>query len=240
MLAPNDEWADFEIVQYYLNRAENKDPISIFKGGYLRDALKTGLEMEEQGGFNPYELGVIGSSDTHSTAGSFEEEYNITYRDNAPQSRGSAYPSDAEGWVGFFTPRQATHSASGLAGVWAEENTRDSIYDAMRRRETFATSGPRIRVRFFGGFGLAERLRGVSDQIAAAYDHAVPMGGVLRRSSGAAPSFLVWALRDPKWRLAAAGAGDQGMDRGRQCPRAGDRCRLLRRARAGPRNRALP
>ena len=90
-LSPNDEWADFQIVQYYLDRVNNTDPISVFKGGYWRDALLTGLEMEERLGVNPYALGAIGSSDSHVSAGSFEEDNRFTSRTNTPQARGSAY-----------------------------------------------------------------------------------------------------------------------------------------------------
>ena len=196
-LSPNDEWAGFQIVQYYLNKAENKDPITIFKGGYLRDALLTGLEFEESRGFNPYRLGVVASSDSHVSAGSYEEDRYFTNRANTPQSRGSAYGSDRDSWDGFETPRHATHGTGGLAGVWAEDNSRASIYDAMRRRESFATSGPRIRVRFFGGFGLDRAVAGSEDRVTAAYRHGVPMGGELSEAGEQAPSFLVIALRDP-------------------------------------------
>ena len=226
-LSPNDEWADFQIVQYYLDRVNNTDPISIFKGGYYRDALLTGLEMGERLGVNPYALGAIGSSDTHVSAGAFEEKNRFSGGANTPQARGAAYGAEDGGWDNFWTPRQATHGTGGLAAVWADENTRASIYDALRRRESFATSGPRIRVRFFGGFGLDEALAGEPDPVAAAYEHGVPMGGDLSggnagespgnagespgnagespgnagvspASGAGGPSFLVWALRDPE------------------------------------------
>ena len=197
-LSPNDEWADFQIVQYFLDRVNNTDPISIFKGGYWRDALLTGLEMEERLGVNPYALGAIGSSDTHVSAGSFEEDKRFSGRTNTPRSRGSAYSEEEGGWENFWTPRQATHGSGGLAGVWAGENTRAAIFDALKRRESFATSGTRIRVRFFGGFGLDEAVGEATDPVAAAYEHGVPMGGDLEGGSGGAPSFLVWALRDPE------------------------------------------
>lgn len=197
-LSPNDEWAGFQIVQYYLNRAENTDPISIFKGGYYRDALKIGLEMQTRDGFNPYQLGAIGSSDTHVAAGSFDEDQNFSNGRNTPQSRGSA-PADADsGWEDFFTPRQATHGTGGLAGVWADANTRDALFDAMRRRETFATSGPRMRVRFFGGYDFPDDITDRSDLVTTAYANGVPMGGMLAAPAQKAPSFLVWAARDPR------------------------------------------
>ena len=195
-LSPEDEWADFQIVQYYLNRRENTHPISVFKGGYWRDALKSGLVMAERGGFNAYQVGVVGASDSHVTGGSFEEDNHFTSRGNTPQSRGSAYADDAAGWSGFWTPRQATHGTGGLAGVWAERNTRAALYDAMRRRETFATSGPRIRVRFFGGFGLQAAADDPHGLVAAGYASGVPMGGVLPAGQEA-PTFALIALRDP-------------------------------------------
>jgi len=196
-LSPNDEWADFQIVQYYLDRVNNTDPISVFKGGYWRDALLTGLEMEERLGVNPYALGAVGSSDSHVSAGSFEEDNRFTSRANTPQARGSAYREEDGGWENFWTPRVATHGTGGLAGVWADTNTRSAIFDALKRRESFATSGTRIRVRFFGGFGLDEVVAEAADPIAAAYEAGVPMGGDLEGNAGA-PSFLVWALRDPE------------------------------------------
>jgi hypothetical protein len=199
-LSPNDEWADFQIVQYYLNRRDNTDPISVFKGGYWRDALMTGLEMQARNGFNPYRLGAIGASDSHVSAGPYEEDNHFSGSPNSAVSRGSAYPDHEDpsaSWEDFWTPRQATHGTGGLAGVWAEENTRASLYDAMRRRETFATSGPRIRVRFFGSFDFPAGIADSPDIIGQAYASGVPMGGVLPAPAGQAPSFLVWAARDP-------------------------------------------
>jgi hypothetical protein len=199
-LSPNDEWADFQIVQYFLNRTDNTNPISVFKGGYYRDALNTGLKFQARSGFNPYQLGVIGASDTHVSAGPFEEDNNFSGGPNTPASRGSAYPNHEDpnaSWEGFWTPRQATHGTGGLAGVWAEENTRDSLYDAMRRRETFATSGPRIRVRFFGG-ELPQDIADSDDPVRQGYAAGVPMGGMLDAPTGQAPRFLIWAARDPQ------------------------------------------
>lgn len=199
LLSPNDEWADFQIVQYYLNRTSNTNPISVFKGGYYRDALNTGLKFQARSGFNPYQLGVIGASDTHLSAGPFEEDNYFTGGSNHPASRGSAYRDYANpdaSWEGFWTPRSATHGTGGLAGVWAEENTRGSLYDAMRRRETFGTSGPRMRVRFFGG-DLPGNIADVVDPVATSYANGVPMGGMLDAPSKQAPRFLVWAARDP-------------------------------------------
>lgn len=198
-LSPTDEWADFQIVQYYLNRTESTNPISVFKGGYYRDALKTGLKMQSTSGFNPYQLGVIGASDTHLSAGPFDEDEYFSGGPNTPVSRGSAYSNYKDpkaSWEDFWTPRQATHGTGGLAGVWAEANTRNAIYNAMRRRETFATSGPRIRVRLFAG-DLPDDIVGAKDPVATAYMQGVPMGGTLDKITSASPRFLAWASRDP-------------------------------------------
>ena len=200
MLSPNDEWADFQIVRYYLNRATNTNPISVFKGGYYRDALNTGLKFQDAQGFNPYQLGAIGSSDSHVSAGPYEEDNFFTTGGNNPVSRGAAYPDykdpDAS-WEGFWTPRQATHGTGGLAGVWAQENTREAIYDAMHRRETFGTSGPRIQVRFFAG-DLPENLASHSEPVRVSYERGVPMGSVLNGfEDDKGPSFFVWTSRDP-------------------------------------------
>lgn len=199
-LSPNDEWADFQIVQYYLNRATNSNPISVFKGGYYRDALLTGLKMQTQSGYNPYQLGALGSSDSHVSAGSYEEDRYFSFSPNTPLSRGSAY-SDVDdeeaSWQDFWTPRQATHGTGGLAGVWAEENTRAALFDGMRRRETFATSGPRMRVRLFVSQDFPDGITESDDLFELAYQHGVSMGGVVSEPLRKSPEFLVWAGRDP-------------------------------------------
>jgi hypothetical protein len=214
-LSPNDEWADFQIVQYFLNRRTNSNPISTFRGGYWRDALRTGLALKAEVGTNPFQLGAIGASDSHVSAGPYEEESLFALADNSPVARGSAYPgyeNPENSWEGYQTGRRATHGTGGLAGVWAEENTRASLFDAMRRRETFATTGPRIRLRLFAGFEFSEQTLLESDLVAKAYAGGVPMGGVLSGAKAFAggvpkvrgapiakdhsPQFLLWATRD--------------------------------------------
>jgi hypothetical protein len=152
--------------------------------------------MEETGGFNPFRFGMIGSTDTHNSAGT-PEEFNYHakagFADGLPERRGSIPPVEGE-WKAPFSLQ--LWGASGLAGVWAEENTREAIFDAMRRKETFATSGPRIRVRFFGGFGFEDGLASDPEMIAKAYGGGVPMGRDLVAGDGS-PSFLIWATRDP-------------------------------------------
>ena len=183
---------------------------------------------------NPYKLGVIGSSDTHVSAGSFDEENYwgaSGFMQVTPEQRGSV-PSEPGAGADLQNPTAAadaiddgtgriypfttaiTSGASGLAAVWAAENTREAIFDAMRRKETFGTSGTRMRVRFFGGAGLAGLDLDDPELVAAAYEAGVPMGGDLTGDASAggadgdggdgsdgdggeaAPSFLVWAMQD--------------------------------------------
>ncbi len=186
-------------------------------GSYVREALLHGIELEEKGGFNPFRFGFIGASDTHVAGGPFEESNywsKAGAMDGTPQQRGSV-PLDEplENGERYADVYYHLWGSAGLAGAWAEENTRDSIFDALRRKETFATSGPRIRVRFFGGFALPDGLADDADAVAKAYAAGVAMGSDLVGSAGASatglgggggatggkgPSFLVWAMRDPK------------------------------------------
>ncbi len=199
ILSRNDEWADFELMETYIGTPV---PITKFRGGYARDALLTGIQMEEREGFNPYKFGMIGASDSHNAGGPVDEDRyfaKVGVIDGMPEGRGSVPPGGAKTWtVGAEEDaniaRFVTFGASGLAGVWAEENTRDAIYGALRRKETFATSGPRIRVRFFGGSSLPEDLLTRSDLMQTAYEQGVSMGGELKASSP--PRFLAWAVRD--------------------------------------------
>ncbi len=200
-LSPNDEWADFEIMPYRISTSILSEP----PGSYMRDALRRGLAIEEGGVSNPYKLGFIGSSDSHVAAGVFDEE-DYTGPSGLMQATGErrgSLPVEAtdntiDDGTGrhFSTSNAITNGGSGLAGGWAEENTRESLFDAMRRRETFATSGTRIRVRFFAGVGLGALDLDDADLVSAAYAAGVPMGGDLV-SSTHAPSFLVWATQDP-------------------------------------------
>ena len=212
MLSPNDEWADFEIMRF---RIATRIPSDV-PGSYVREAYRHGLVLEETRGANPFKFGLIGSSDTHNAAGSFDEKdyfSKVGKLDDTAQERGSV-PLDTgvvsttpSGSTAPAQPQQGGEpyadtyynqwGASGLAGVWAEENTRESIYDALRRKETFATTGPRMRVRFFAGYDLADGLTADRAGIAAAYAEGVPMGGDLVARGADAPRFLVWAMRDP-------------------------------------------
>lgn len=210
LLSPNDEWADFEIILL----TPEESTLDRIRGGYVRDAYLAGLEFEEREGFNPYRFGMIGASDSHNAGASYEESSHIGkvgFLDGMPVGRGSVPPEGATSWKDVerapesdettSRPPQemfSTWGASGLAGVWAEENTRESIYDAFRRKETFATTGPRIRVRFFASYGFDDDPLQDVELVAKAYEHGVPMGGDLPARPSGEPQFLVWAVQDPE------------------------------------------
>ena len=200
LLSPNDEWAGFEIWKMSTTALGAQGGIELAEGAttgaYARDALRAGLEMEAADGINPYQFGFVGASDGHNAAGSFEEDnYFGKLGDGTPELRGSVPPKSGDGEAALPTVMALEWGASGLAGVWAEENSRASIFRALRRKETFATSGPRIRLRFFGGFGLPEDLADRPEAPALAYAGGVPMGSDLSRADGELRFFL-WALRD--------------------------------------------
>ena len=197
LLSPNDEWADFELMELKVATDQTSHP----PGSYVRNAYLRGLAMETTEGFNPYRFGVIGSSDTHNAAGSFYEyDYwsKTGFTDIEPHMRGSVpLPEPAEDGSEYADGASQFWGASGLAGVWAESNTREAIFDAMRRKETFSTSGPRIQVRFFGGYGLDSDLADAPDSVAQGYSGGVPMGADLPTDGEGAPAFYAWAIRDP-------------------------------------------
>jgi hypothetical protein len=196
MLSPNDEWADFEIMPV---RVGNPLP-SQAPGSYVREAYLNGLVMEEDRGINPYRFGLIGSSDTHNSAGSFDEDHYWSKTgdlDIKPEQRGSV-PLDQPTADGKKYSQGTQHywGASGLAGVWAEANTREDIHAALKRKETFATTGSFIQIRFFAGNSLPADMATRTDAVAAGYAHGVPMGGDLIGTEGTTPSFYAWASRD--------------------------------------------
>lgn len=213
LLSKNDEWADFEIAPYRVATKLYSEP----RGGYVRDAYLRGLQLQAGGVINPYKFGLVGSSDTHVAAASLDERSyfsKVGMLDGTAEMRGSVPASFLYGSiVRFMDPSMIKEvdgrnymetssfeywSASGVAAVWAEENTREAIYDAFRRKETFATTGPRMKVRFFAGYDYAEPMLDSPDLVAAAYRGGVTMGSDLAADGGRAPSFLVWAAADPE------------------------------------------
>ena len=205
-LSKNDEWADFEIMPFKVATQS----VSKIKGSYVRDALLEGIKMEKTEGFNPYKFGFIGSSDTHTAASSVEEDNffsKVGLIDSSAALRGSIPMTDpaileanqslveVDGNK-YMNSSSITWGASGLAGVWAEANTRDSIYDAFKRKESFATSGPRMTIRFFAGFDLNANKLNDGDLIEYLYTNAKTMGADLDGIGLQSPSFFVWAVRD--------------------------------------------
>jgi hypothetical protein len=159
---------------------------------FVRNVLLAGLAEDARLGVNPYRLGIIASTDTHNgTPGMVEETTFVGHRGTDDDT-----PAKQLG-NGILTGGGIQFSPGGIVGVWAEENSRPRIFDALRRREVFGTSGPRIAVRFFGGWNFPAGLCGDPDMVADAYEVGVPMGSLLEPPTSAAPSFLVTAARDP-------------------------------------------
>jgi hypothetical protein len=197
LLSPDDDWAPFSIFDTLLGDPSQK---SRPEGSYARRALMDGLELEYATGINPYRFGMIGSSDGHNASSPVEED-NFTGKlgvfDATPASR-ILPPPPSPTRVEVGTRRTSSaFSAAGLAGIWAEANTRADLFDALRAREVFATSGPRIAVRFFGGWDLsaADLETGIAEN---GYARGVPMGSELEGEGSSSPTFLVQALRDPR------------------------------------------
>lgn len=198
LLSPNDEWADFEQYKYFIGSTMRA---SVNEGDFVRKALARGLVIEEALGTNPYAFGLIGSSDTHLGAATLKEETywgKFTIDGASPEARSSIPPNGARTWDEAAPPpgrllSASNYSASGLAAVWADANTRSDIFAAMKRRETFGTSGPRIRVRFFASDSYSEDMLDASDLVSKAYEAGVPMGGELQADN---PGFIAWAMRD--------------------------------------------
>lgn len=192
-LSPDDPFADFETYPYYIQREWTDYEAQT--GDYVRSALKTGLALQATVGVNPFQFGVIGSTDAHTALPSAEEDnfHGKMATDSIPARKNRGWSDDARGTFGWGM------SASGLAAVWAVENTREAIVAAMRRREVYATSGPRIGVRTFGGLNLPASVMEVASFPDNISETAVPMGGEIVGSSvGDSFTLLIEAQADPK------------------------------------------
>ena len=214
-LSPNDEFADYETYEHLIavegvdapsmfsdgflgtlsddDRAliESQEPAIVERGDYARTALLRGLVVEQRTGANPYKFGMIGSTDSHTAMASAEENnfHGKMALDSTPGTKSEDIIPGTPGW---------DMGAAGLAAVWATENTREGLFDAMQRKEVYATTGPRIELRFFGGFDFRARDARARDVASAGYKKGVPMGGDLTASpKGRAPSFLIRAVKDP-------------------------------------------
>ncbi|RLQ22387.1 DUF3604 domain-containing protein [Seongchinamella sediminis] len=193
LLSPNDEFAGFEIWDYTLST--DAVPPEKRQGGYARGAYLAGLELAGTGRGNPFKFGLIGDSDSHNSAAMIEEN---NYRgkfgmENNPRHRLLGLP----GFPERNNRAVREFSSGGVAGIWAESNTRDSLFEAIMRKETFATSGPRMKVRFFGGYAFDAASLTAGDWVTRAYRQGVSMGGDLGPDEGgAAPTFLIMAAME--------------------------------------------
>lgn len=195
LLSPGDEFAEFESYRHLIDTRPGVNKTApVNEGSYLRSALKRGLLQEQKLGVNPFKLGFIGSTDSHSGLASAEEN-NFQGKmalDGTPESKDifRVGKQGASGW---------DMSASGLAAVWAQENTRQSIMDAFKRREVYASSGPRISVRMFAGWNFKSRDAKRKNFADVGYRKGVPMGGDLSQApKRKSPSFIIQAARDPR------------------------------------------
>jgi hypothetical protein len=214
-LSPTDEFADYETYEHliaaegaeaqyafsdaFLGELSEKDreyiesqPERVVQvGDYARTALLRGLAVEARIGANPYKFGMIGSTDSHTAMASAEENnfHGKMALDSTPENKSQDIIPGTPGWE---------MGAAGLVAVWAEENSRESLFDAMRRKEVYATTGPRIKLRFFGGWEFSESDLAEAGGAAAGYAKGVPMGGDLTGApEGKTPTFLVTAMKDP-------------------------------------------
>jgi len=214
-LSPTDEFADYETFDHLLS-TEGAKPRDLFGDGFLgqlskndrelvlknkkvvakagdyaRSALKRGLVIEDRVGFNPYKFGMIGSTDSHSGMASAEENnfHGKMAIDSTPGTKSKDVVPCFPGW---------DMGAAGLVAIYAEKNTRGSLFDGMKRKEVYATTGPRLAVRFFGGWDYSASDVTASDMINIGYQKGVPMGGDLSEApSGKAPTFMIAAMKDP-------------------------------------------
>ena len=198
LLSPDDAFADFETWDMGNLDVSQGKTLEMLPGEYARPALKRGLEFDAARGINPYKFGMIGSSDTHTALSTNAENNFFGKMANREPKPGRAVGIDKINRK-LGIKREAWQTvAAGVVAVWAKENTRGEIFDAMQRKETFATTGPRIRVRFFGGFEFTEVDARTRQPAALGYSKGVPMGGDLPAApKGKAPTFLVAAMKDP-------------------------------------------
>jgi len=195
-LSPNDEFASYEVWDKgNLDLSEpKKKEMLVFE--YARSALKNGLKLEKELGVNPYKFGMVGSTDSHTALAAVEEDnFFGKATSSEPSSTRWEHPFIKRGDLAFMGWETV---ASGYAAVWATENTRRALFEAMERKEVYATTGPRMTVRFFGGWDFEPVDAETRNPAEPGYTKGVPMGGDLRNApAGKSPAFLVAALKDP-------------------------------------------
>ncbi|MFC4991905.1 DUF3604 domain-containing protein [Rubritalea tangerina] len=193
-LSPDDPFADYENWDVgNLDLTQLKKP-EMLKGEYAREALKQGLLLERKLGTNPYKFGFGGATDSHTSLATGDEDNFFGKSASAEPSKTRVSHPFVESKLGKFAGH--TLVASGYTGIWAEENTREALFDALVRKETYGTTGPRMKVRFFGGWDFTEKDLFSPQAARAGYMRGVPMGGDLKAGSGKAPTFMISAVRD--------------------------------------------
>jgi hypothetical protein len=194
-LSVTDEFADFETLDTGNLDITQLKTNDMLQREYAREALKNGLLLEEQLGTNPYKFGLVGATDSHTGLSTAEEDNFFGKSTSVEPSATRAEHPFIESDLGAIEGYEL--SASGYQGVWATENTREAIFDAMERKETYATTGPRILVRFFGGWEFTDQDLRSRAPAFRGYEIGVPMGSDLLAATNDAPVFMVYALRDP-------------------------------------------
>ena len=189
-LSPNDEFANYEVFVWHILGAQGAAPQE--HGSYVRQAYRDGIAMEGARGFNPYKFGVVSGSDSHATVVPYTQAnfqgVHGTFDDTIQKRLDGATVIGLNSlWV----------SPAGLSAVWAEENTREAIFAGMKRKETYSTSGVRIKVRLFGGWDFGPDVLKQKDWVKTAYAKGVPMGSDLPSAKAKAPTFALWAVKDP-------------------------------------------
>jgi hypothetical protein len=192
IMSPNDEFANFELFENLINLGVP----SQVRFGYVRQGLVEGMRIESKVGYNPYKMGIVAGGDVHSGyQGNEEWDWKGAHgeQDDTPEKRLDPRPN-ASGEPGYVV------GSAGTTAVWADENTREGIFDGMRRKETYGTSGTLIRLRFFGGWSFPADLTSDPDFVSKAYQTGVTMGGDLAAmpAGATAPTFAVWAMKDPE------------------------------------------
>lgn len=196
LLSPNDEFANYEMFTGLLGLPFDVGRVDHIMGSFARQALKDGLTMQDVRGYNPYKFGFGAASDSHNTGSPYRQ-------DNFFGGHGAIDGTVEHRMAGVMLGQTIDcrlENPAGLTGVWAEENTRASIWDAMYRKETFGVSGPHIKVRFFGGWEYGADTMRQPDWVKTGYAKGVPMGGDLPpmpTGKGTSPIFVVWAVKDP-------------------------------------------
>ncbi len=202
-LSPNDEFADFETWDKGSFQAAKEE--GMIEKEYAREAFKRGLQYEEKLGVNPFKFGLIGSTDSHTTiAGTTEDNFFGKISQAEPSKKDHRFNEMVTGYLpdpkGRDYALYTRHtSAAGLAAIWSHENSREALFDAMIRKEVFATTGTRLKVRVFAGWDFNKQDLSRHDFARYGYDNGVPMGADLMPADGKSPKFLIRALRDPDW-----------------------------------------